>query len=118
MVVSFKNLYTFPGLVPIPQLNCHVVGSCEDERLRRVDDNRPDVIWMRFKRCDLLGGVIVVDAELKVIGTADNPIFSGNEPASSDRDISKLKCLDNRLHRRLESLETDFYVESVLTWVS
>lgn len=60
---------------------------------------------MRFEGCDLFGGVVVVDAELEVIRTADNPIFPGNESTGSDGDVGKFECLDYRLNGRLASLE-------------
>ena len=33
------HLHAFPVLFPIPKLDCHVIASCQDKRLRRVDGN-------------------------------------------------------------------------------
>jgi len=40
----------------------------QDERLRGVHSDGSDVVWMRLERCDLLRGVVVVDAQLEVVG--------------------------------------------------
>jgi len=48
-----------------------------------------------FEGCDFLRCIVVVNAELEIIGTTDNPILPGDETAGSDRDISKFECLDN-----------------------
>ena len=67
MTVSFKDLHTLPLSVPIPQLDGHVVRGSEYERLCGMYDDSSDIVWMCFERGDLLGGVVVVDSELKVI---------------------------------------------------
>lgn len=54
MAMALKNLDTLPTLIPIPELYCHVIGSCENEGLRWVHNNGPNVIWVRFKGGDLL----------------------------------------------------------------
>lgn len=47
--MSFKNLHAFPLLVPIPELDCHIIASGQDERLGRVDDDCTDVIRVGFE---------------------------------------------------------------------
>jgi hypothetical protein len=41
----------------------------QDEGLCRVHSNGANVVWMCLERCDLLRGVVVVYAQLEVIGT-------------------------------------------------
>lgn len=81
-----------------------------------MDGNCADIVRMCLKRCDLLRGVVVVDAHLEVIGTyrwaasaqrwsctsevertSNNPVLPRNEATSTNGDISKLECLDDRL---------------------
>ena len=67
MAVTLVHLNALPALLPIPQLDGHVIGGGEDKRLGRVDGNRANVVGMGLERSDLLGGVVVVDTELEVI---------------------------------------------------
>lgn len=62
-----------------------------------MDGDRSDVVRVRLKRSDLLRGVVVVDTQLKVVGTADNPVFPRNKSTGSDGDIGKFKGLDDLL---------------------
>jgi hypothetical protein len=41
----------------------------QNEGLRRVHSDGANVVGVRLKRCDLLRGVVVIDAQLEVIGT-------------------------------------------------
>jgi hypothetical protein len=43
-------------------------AGCQNEGLRWVDSNGSDVVWMGLERCDLLRGVVVVYAQLEVVG--------------------------------------------------
>jgi len=62
MAVPLESLYAFPLLVPIPELDSHVIGGGQHKRLRGVDDDGADVIWMGFEGGDFLRGVVVVDS--------------------------------------------------------
>ena len=53
---------------------------------------------MGFKGCDFLRSIVVVDSDLEVIRTADNPIFAGDESPRSYRYIGKLEGFDNCLY--------------------
>lgn len=97
MAMSFKHLYTFPCLVPIPELDCHVIGGSEDKGLGWVYDNRSDVVGVCFEGGDLLGGVVVVDTELEVVAAADDPVLAGDETAGSDGDICEFERFDDLL---------------------
>jgi hypothetical protein len=41
----------------------------QDKGLCRVYSDGADVVWVCLERCDLLRCVVVVDAQLEVIGT-------------------------------------------------
>lgn len=97
VAVTFKDLHTLPALLPIPKLDCHVIGGCEHKRLGRVDGNRTNVIGVCFERGDFFGSVIVVDTELEVIGAANNPVLPRNESTSADGDIGEFERFDDRL---------------------
>lgn len=95
--MAFVNLYTFPPLIPIPKLDAHVIGGGQDERLRGMDDDSADVVGMGFEGGNFFRGIVVVDANLEVIGAAYYPILAGHEAASSDGYIGKLERFDDRL---------------------
>jgi len=60
-----------------------------------VDHDRSDVVWVGLEGCDLLAGVVVVDPQLEVIATADNPVFASDEATSSYGNISELEGFDD-----------------------
>lgn len=62
-----------------------------------MNDNASNIVWMSFKGSDLLGGIVIVDSQLEVIGTADNPILSGNEATSANGNICELEGFDDGL---------------------
>ena len=62
-----------------------------------VDYDGTDVVGVGLEGGDLLGGIVVIDAELEVITTADDPVLAGNEAAGSDGDIGELESLDDGL---------------------
>lgn len=97
MAVALEYLNTFPTFFPVPELNCHVIGSGQDERLGGMNSNRSNVIGMSLEGRDLFGGIIVVDTELEVIRTANNPVLAGNETTGSHGDISELEGFNNGL---------------------
>ena len=47
MGVPFEDASTFPFLVPIPEFDCHVIGTGQDKRLSWMDRDTPNVtrIW-------------------------------------------------------------------------
>ena len=52
---------------------------------------------MRLERCDLLACVVVVDSQLEVIATANNPVLARNEAACSYGNIGEFEGLNDRL---------------------
>ena len=59
---------------------------------------------MGFEGSNLLGGIIVVDSELEVIGPADDPILACDETTCPYRNIGELECLDNGLETVREAI--------------
>jgi len=43
MCVSLKSTDAFPILIPVPKLDCHIVGTCKHERLSWMDRNTSNV---------------------------------------------------------------------------
>jgi hypothetical protein len=50
-----------------------------------------------FEGGDLFGGVVIVNTELEVIRTADNPVLPRNESTGADGDIGEFECFDDGL---------------------
>lgn len=95
--VALKHLHALPLLVPIPQLNGHVIAGGEHKWLRGMHDNGADVVGVRLKGRNLLRGVVVVDSQLEVVGAADNPVLARNKAAGADGHIGQFECLDDGL---------------------
>ena len=55
---------------------------------------------MSFEGGDLFGGVVIVDTELEVIRTADNPVLPRNESTGTNGDIGEFEGFDDRLEGR------------------
>ena len=62
-----------------------------------MNHDRSDVVRVGLEGGDALGGIVVVDAQLKVVGTADDPVLPRNEATGTDGDIGKLEGLDDLL---------------------
>lgn len=97
VAVSLVDLDALPALVPVPQLNCHVIGGSQDEGEGRVDGDDTDVVGVSFEGGDFLGCVVVVDTDLKVVGTADDPVLASNESTCADRDVGELERFNDLL---------------------
>ena len=97
MAMAFVHLHTFPSFVPIPELDAHVIGGGQDEGLRGMDNNGTDIVRVGFEGGYLFGGIVIIDANLEVIGATDYPVLAGYEAASSYRDIGEFESFDNCL---------------------
>ena len=62
-----------------------------------MDNNGADVVRMSFERGDFLRGIIIIDADLEIIGSTNNPILAGDKSPCSNGNIGELESLDNRL---------------------
>lgn len=95
--MPFKRLHTIPTLLPIPQLNCHVITGGQNKRLGRVNDNSTDVVWVCLECRDLLGGVVVEYPQVEVVRSNDEPVPSGYETPGAYGHIRHFESLDDRL---------------------
>ena len=59
--------------------------------------DRANVIGMRLEGCNLLACVVVVDPQLEVIATANNPVLARNEATCSYGYIGEFEGLNDRL---------------------
>ena len=57
MAVALEHLHARPALVPVPQLDEHVVAAREQARQHRVRGDRADVVGVRLKGAHLLFAV-------------------------------------------------------------
>ena len=62
-----------------------------------MDNNGADIVRVCFEGRYLFRSIVIVDANLEVIGATDDPVLSRYEAASSYRDIGEFKCFDNGL---------------------
>ena len=97
MTVALEDLNALPASLPIPELNCHVIRCGQNERLSGVDGDRSNVVGMGLERSDFLGCIVVVDTELEVVRTANNPVLAGNEASSSYGNIGEFEGFNNGL---------------------
>ena len=97
MVMAIENLSAYPTLLPVPQSYSHIITGSQHVGLSGVNGNRTNIVRVCFEGCNLFGGVVVVDTELEVIWTADNPVLPRDESTGTDRDIGKLECFDDGL---------------------
>ncbi len=94
MAMPLKDLNTLPSLLPTPQFNCHIITCGKAEGLRRVYGNRTNVIGVGLEAGDLLGSIVVDNAQLEIVRPSDNPVLPRDEATSSNRDIGQFKGLD------------------------
>lgn len=62
-----------------------------------MDNNGADIVRMGFEGGDLLRGVVIVNSNLEIIGSADDPILPGDEATCPYGDIGKFERFDDRL---------------------
>mmetsp|Transcript_20282 Transcript_20282/g.32462 ORF Transcript_20282/g.32462 Transcript_20282/m.32462 type:complete len:603 (-) Transcript_20282:150-1958(-) len=95
--VPFKNDGVLPVIVPIPQLDAHVVGRTENEGQTRMHRNTANVVGVRLKLLHLLARVVVVDANVHVVGAAHQPILALDKLGGTHRHLGYLKRAHNTL---------------------
>jgi hypothetical protein len=67
VAVALEELGASPALLPVPQLDSHVVGGGEHQRERRMDSEATDKVRVGLKLLHLLHGVVVVDTDAHVV---------------------------------------------------
>ena len=81
-----------------------------------MNDNGTDIVGVSLERSDLFRSIVVVDADLEIVGAADNPILAGDKPPRSDRDIGELEGFDDslmKIRRWLRGLDEKAYLSFV-----
>lgn len=91
------HLNALPPLLPVPELDRHVVRASEDKALRRVYGEAANVVGVRLERRHLLPRVVVEDAQVEVVGPADEPVASGDEPHAANGNFGHLERFDDGL---------------------
>ena len=107
--VPLEHLRARPPLVPVPQLNQHVVRARQHVRLRGVHADATDVIAVRLKRLHQLGGVVVVHADEHVVRAAHDPLFTRHPLRRAHGQLRHLE----RLHERVRRVVPDVHVPRV-----
>lgn len=52
MRMTLESLLALPAHLPIPQFDGHVITGCQNERLRGMDTDRSDVVWVGLEARD------------------------------------------------------------------
>ena len=97
MSVSLENNGIFPLIVPIPQLDGHIVTGAHDKGQRGMDSDAANVISVSLKLLDLLASVVIVDANVHIIGTAHEPVLTLNELGITHRNLRHFEGTHDRL---------------------
>ena len=79
VAVPLEDLHALPLLVPIPQLDQHIVRRSKNQRLSRMNCNATDVICVSFKGFDFGHGIVIVNSHQHIVRASDDPLFSGDE---------------------------------------
>ena len=94
-------------VVPIPQLDQHIVSARQNVGERFVDIDSTNVVVMRLPFFHLklmtensdyfFSCVVVVDTDFQVVASKDDPLLSRDELAAANGKISRLKVIANFL---------------------
>ena len=87
------HLDALPLLFPIPSFDCHIITPGQDDVCGRMHGETPYVVRMRLKYYDLLMCIVIEDAQLKVVGTSDEPALPSDEPTAPHWDLCDFECL-------------------------
>ena len=97
VAVALVRMGVRESLVPVPHLDGHVVRRREHQRLVRVNGDAPDVVRVCLEGLDLLHRVVVVHADLIVVGARDDPLLARHEFGRAHRLVRHLEGLDQAL---------------------
>jgi hypothetical protein len=87
------RLNTLPLLFPIPRFDRHVITSSQDNVRSRMNGETSYVVRMRLECYDLFVCIVIEDAQLKVVGTCNEPALSSDESTAPDWDLGDFECL-------------------------
>ncbi len=94
MLMPLKVLRAIKVLIPVPELDAHIIGTGEDVGEGGVHLDEADVIRMGLDLLDLLHGVVVVDSEFHVVGCGDEPLLARDEFGTADGKLGELEGFD------------------------
>lgn len=93
VLVALKVLRALEVLVPVPELDGHVVGAAQNVRQGGVHLQVADVVLVRFHVSHLLHGVVVVHSESHVVRRRDEPLLASDELGAADGKIGQFEGL-------------------------
>mmetsp|Transcript_51914 Transcript_51914/g.151198 ORF Transcript_51914/g.151198 Transcript_51914/m.151198 type:complete len:380 (+) Transcript_51914:1510-2649(+) len=95
--VALEDVGVLPILVPVPELDGHVVGTGEEVGHARVHGDVSDVIRVGLNLVDLLKRVVVEHADEHVVRGGDDPLLPRNELRAAHRKVADLQLLHQGL---------------------
>ena len=94
--MALEDLRAGPPALPVPSLDQHVVAGRQQQGCSRVDRDRPDVVGMRLEGPLFGQRVVVVDADVGVVGPRDHPLLPRDEAGGADGEVGGLERADER----------------------
>ena len=92
--MTLKHLRAIKILVPVPQLDGHVIGGGQNIWQSRVNLQGSNVVAMRFKLLNFLHGVVVEHSQAHIIRRRDEPLLARDKLGTSDGQFTEFKGLD------------------------
>ena len=95
--VALEDLLARPLVLPVPELDGHVVTGGEDVGLGGMDGYAAYVVRVRLEHVHALERVVVEYADLHVVRAGDDPVLARDELARAHRRLAYLERLDQLL---------------------
>ena len=67
MSMTFIDLLTLPALLPVPQLDIHIIRRGKNKRECGMNSNRSNIVSMGFKLTNTFHGVVVENADFHIL---------------------------------------------------
>ena len=94
MGMSFEQLRTIEIAIPIPQFDCHIIGTAQYVGEGRMNFQRSDVIGMGFKIFDFFHGIVIEHTHPHIVGRCEEPLFPCDEFRTSHWQFRHFKRFD------------------------
>lgn len=104
MLMALKYLFQLPVLFPIPHFNGKIIGTGQNIRLGRMNGNISNVIWVGFKLSNFFTSQVIVNSDIVIVRSNNDPILTGNKLTGSYRQVGDL----NRLNQSVGCVRPDF----------
>ncbi len=92
--VALEDLLAGPLVIPVPELDGHVVTARQQVRLSRVNGETADVVRVSLEHVHSLECVVVVGADLHIVRACHDPVLAWHEFGCAHRRLTHLECLD------------------------